>query len=43
MHVYVGKYQGAGLAIICKLYFVKRECGPRIFLPLKCGPSASKG
>jgi hypothetical protein len=43
MYVYVGKYQWACLGIICKLYFVKRECGLRKYLPLNCGPSATKG
>jgi hypothetical protein len=38
MYVYVRKYQWACPAVLFKLYFVKRECGPRIFLPLKCGP-----
>jgi hypothetical protein len=42
MYVYVGKYQCVCPTIICKLYSVKRECGPRVFLPLKCDPSASK-
>jgi hypothetical protein len=42
MYVYVGTYQWAYPAIICNLYFVKSKFGPRIFLPLKCGPAASK-
>jgi hypothetical protein len=38
MYVHVEKYYWACPAIICKLYFVKRERGPRIFLPLKMWP-----
>jgi hypothetical protein len=41
MYIYVGKYQWDYPSIIRKL--LKRECGPRIFLPLKCDPGASEG